>query len=375
MNLSVALRCRASCSPWSACPTATPGAGRPTSCPRRRRAGGPPGSSPRRARAGACRASGCGRPCRSTRSRGRRCRPGRSSPGSHVDLADLARRHLHRGVVAFLGHELHRRPGAARDLAALAGPQLHVVHHRAERDVLERQALPGRMSTASPATIVSPTFSPPAAGCSASRRRRRSRSAIRAERFGSYSIVATFAGMSCLSRLKSMMRYSSACARRRATTTSARRGCCGRPTSWQRLGQRLVRLVAVISSNTCTVWNRRPGDVGLYLRMGMIPLRAFQELGQLLAVAQPSRRPSSSRSAGRRSGPGASPCRARSPCAPRPPSRRAASRPPLDVDLVRPARHLEHDRPAVLAEERRLLGDERPRMTSSFMTSGQLHAA
>src|SRR6266576_3560639 len=30
---------------------------------------------------------------------------------------------------------------------------------------------------------------------------------MRADRFGSYSIVATFAGMSRLSRLKSMMRY------------------------------------------------------------------------------------------------------------------------------------------------------------------------
>ena len=29
---------------------------------------------------------------------------------------------------------------------------------------------------------------------------------MRAVRFGSYSIVATFAGMSCLSRRKSMMR-------------------------------------------------------------------------------------------------------------------------------------------------------------------------
>ena len=37
---------------------------------------------------------------------------------------------------------------------------------------------------------------------------------MRAERFGSYSIVATVAGMPALSRLKSMMR-SFACARRR----------------------------------------------------------------------------------------------------------------------------------------------------------------
>ena len=46
-----------------------------------------------------------------------------------VDLADLARRHLDRRVLAFLGHHLHARSGAARDLAALARPQLHVVHH------------------------------------------------------------------------------------------------------------------------------------------------------------------------------------------------------------------------------------------------------
>src|SRR5262245_34747596 len=32
-----------------------------------------------------------------------------------VDLANLARRHAHRGVVAFLGHQLHGRSSAARD--------------------------------------------------------------------------------------------------------------------------------------------------------------------------------------------------------------------------------------------------------------------
>src|SRR5712691_7047363 len=36
------------------------------------------------------------------------------------DLADLVARHLDRRVLAFLGHELDRRPGAARDLSALA---------------------------------------------------------------------------------------------------------------------------------------------------------------------------------------------------------------------------------------------------------------
>src|SRR5687767_11051561 len=34
-----------------------------------------------------------------------------------VDLPDLPRRHLDRGVAGFLGHQLHRRAGAAGDLA------------------------------------------------------------------------------------------------------------------------------------------------------------------------------------------------------------------------------------------------------------------
>src|SRR6266545_3680595 len=57
----------------------------------------------------------------------------------HVDLADLARRHLDRRVAAFLRHELHGRSGAARDLTALSRPQLHVVQLGAEWNVLERQ--------------------------------------------------------------------------------------------------------------------------------------------------------------------------------------------------------------------------------------------
>src|SRR5262245_4114787 len=60
----------------------------------------------------------------------------------YVDLANFARRHLDRRVLAFLRHELHRRPGAARDLSAFPRPQLHVVEQRAERDVLQRQRIP-----------------------------------------------------------------------------------------------------------------------------------------------------------------------------------------------------------------------------------------
>src|SRR5688500_11016413 len=58
-----------------------------------------------------------------------------------VDLANLARRHLDRDVIAFLGDDLHAGAGAARHLAALAGLELDVVHHRALRNVLQRQAV------------------------------------------------------------------------------------------------------------------------------------------------------------------------------------------------------------------------------------------
>src|SRR5437016_14564883 len=38
----------------------------------------------------------------------------------HIDLPNLARWHLDRRVVGFLGDDLHGRPGAARDLATPA---------------------------------------------------------------------------------------------------------------------------------------------------------------------------------------------------------------------------------------------------------------
>jgi hypothetical protein len=71
--------------------------------------------------------------------------------------------------------------------------------------------LPGRMSAVSPATMLSPTFSP--AGCRMYRFSPSAycTSAIRAERFGSYSTVTILPGMPILSRLKSMMRYSRRC--------------------------------------------------------------------------------------------------------------------------------------------------------------------
>src|SRR5688572_1597956 len=61
-----------------------------------------------------------------------------------VDLSDLARRQLDRRVLTLARDQLHRRPGAARHLAALARLQLHVVDLRAERNGLERHAIAGQ---------------------------------------------------------------------------------------------------------------------------------------------------------------------------------------------------------------------------------------
>src|SRR4029079_226754 len=110
---------------------------------------------------------------------------------------------------------------------------------------------------------------------------------MRAERFGSYSIVETVAGMSRLSRLKSMMRYirlwpppphqdvsSPRLFRPPERCSGSTRGLCG----WS----------VVISSNTCTVWNRWPGVVGLYLWIAIMrrllcaleKFRLLRSLGQ-----------------------------------------------------------------------------------------------
>src|SRR6185295_1679111 len=96
---------------------------------------------------------------------------------------------------------------------------------------------------------------------------------MRDDRFGSYSIVDTRAGMSRLSRLKSMMRYirlwppprhqDVRCPwllRPPVLRIGSIRGLCGS--------------CVVISSNVGTVWNRVPGDVGLSLRNG---IRIFAE--------------------------------------------------------------------------------------------------
>src|SRR5690606_14125663 len=59
------------------------------------------------------------------------------------DAAHLGGGHAQRGVVAFLGDELHGDAGRAADLAALAGTQLDVVDRGTDRDVAQRQRVAG----------------------------------------------------------------------------------------------------------------------------------------------------------------------------------------------------------------------------------------
>src|SRR5467141_2537027 len=102
---------------------------------------------------------------------------------------------------------------------------------------------------------------------------------MRAERLGSYSIVDTFAGISRLSRLKSMMRYIRLWPPPRhqdvnCPTLLRPPVLCSGSTSG------LWGSCVVISSKTATVWNRVPGDVGLYLRMA---IKLNREVGKLVS--------------------------------------------------------------------------------------------
>src|SRR5690606_26133044 len=66
--------------------------------------------------------------------------------GRHALAADhphLTGRHAQRDVVAFLRDDLDTGARRPRHLAAPAGYQLDVVHRRAERDLRQRQRVPG----------------------------------------------------------------------------------------------------------------------------------------------------------------------------------------------------------------------------------------
>src|SRR5687768_7427990 len=88
-------------------------------------------------------------------------------------------------------------------------------------------------------------------------------------RFGSYSMAATFAGMPRLSRLKSISRYF--CLWPPPMNRDVMRPLLLRPPVF---GLPLVSAFSgrdlVMSSNEACVWNRIPGDVGLYLLVAIV---------------------------------------------------------------------------------------------------------
>src|SRR5436190_15431871 len=98
---------------------------------------------------------------------------------------------------------------------------------------------------------------------------------MRADRFGSYSIVDTLAAMSRLSRLKSMIRYIRLWPPPRHQDvrwpTLLRPPVLGIGST-----SPLCGVLLVISSNVGTVWNRVPGDVGLNLRIAINQLSTFK---------------------------------------------------------------------------------------------------
>src|SRR5215218_82079 len=106
---------------------------------------------------------------------------------------------------------------------------------------------------------------------------------MRAERFGSYSTVATFAGMSRLSRLKSMMRYIRLWPPPRHQEVRCP-WLLRPPVLFIGSISGLYGSWVVISSKVWTVWKRLPGEVGLNF---LIPISGpFQEFRHLRPFAQ-----------------------------------------------------------------------------------------
>ena len=144
---------------------------------------------------------------------------------------------------------------------------------------------------------------------------------MRADRFGSYSIVATFAGMSCLSRLKSMIAVHPLVAA--AAPPRGELAAVVAPARlMQRLDQRLVRLCGRDLVEHVHGLKPPAGRRGIELANGHVTRPPGIPASSRLRAA--SRRLSSSPTGGRRSAPGASPCRARCRSGRCRPSRRAA---------------------------------------------------
>lgn len=59
------------------------------------------------------------------------------------DQSQFAGGHTHKGVLAFLSHELRRRTGGAHKDAAASGLELHIVDDRTDGDVLKLKSVAG----------------------------------------------------------------------------------------------------------------------------------------------------------------------------------------------------------------------------------------
>src|SRR3954465_3560261 len=92
---------------------------------------------------------------------------------------------------------------------------------------------------------------------------------MRADRFGSYSIEATVAGMPVLSRLKSITRYCCLCPppmNREVVSPELRRP----PVRFLGSSSALCGRLVVISSLTSVVLNRSVGVIGLYVLIAIV---------------------------------------------------------------------------------------------------------
>ena len=158
---------------------------------------------------------------------------------------------------------------------------------RAERDVLQRQrSCPaGCRRCRRPRSCRRPSGRP-AAGCSASRRRRRSAARCAPSGSGRTRSSTTFAGMSVLVALEvddavdPLVAAAAPPRRQLAVVVAAARSACSGSVSG------LCGSVVVISSNVWTVWNRAAGRRRLVFANRHDVLRPLQELGHLLALAQ-----------------------------------------------------------------------------------------
>ena len=126
-----------------------------------------------------------------------------------VNAPDLARRQFHQRVTAFAVVQCRLLACAPRNLAAASRGHLNIVNVGAQRNgATTASAFPRSGATLSPAiTCRADPQVHPAPECNSVRRRGYLIRAMRAERFGSYSIPITSAATPRLRRLKSTLRY------------------------------------------------------------------------------------------------------------------------------------------------------------------------